>query len=273
MGRSGCDAVLHHVPRLRQNMAIDLVIVNGENAAAGFGMTPPIVQSLLDGGVDIITSGNHIWDKPEIIPYIAQEPRLLRPLNEPSYTPGQGITLLTLPHHTHSVVVVNVMGRVFMDHIDDPFVALETVFQKYRLGHNVSALVVDIHAEAASEKMAIGHFCDGRASLVIGTHSHIPTADAHILEHGTAYQTDAGMCGDYRSVIGMEKEDALKRMRHMVPRPRLKPARGEATLCGVVTEVDPRTGLARWIQPLRLGGVLSPCQPLIPADPQQSRAL
>lgn len=267
VGRSGCDALLHHLPKMRQEWAADVVIANGENAAAGFGITPSIAHTLLTQGVNVITTGNHIWDKPEIIPYIQQEPRLIRPLNSPPHIPGKGAALVTLPHVSLPIVVVNVMGRVFMEPMEDPFTALEHLLSIYKLGVNAQAIIVDMHAEAASEKMGLAHFFDGRVSCVVGTHSHIPTADAHILKNGTAYQTDAGMCGDYNSVIGMDLEAPIARLRRAAVRQKFKPAQGEATLCGVLIEVDPR-GKARWIRPFRWGGILPQAWPVLEQEVQ-----
>lgn len=255
VGRSGRDAVVAQIPELRKSLGLDFVLVNGENAAAGFGITAKICEDFYAAGVDAIVLGNHSWDQRETIAYINGDPKLLRPLNYPKGTPGRGAAVFST-QRGQKVLVAQVMGRVFMDPLDDPFAAVETELQKYRLGAGVDAVIVDIHGEATSEKMAMGHFCDGRASLVCGTHSHIPTADAQILPGGTAYQTDAGMCGDYNSVIGMEKTEPLNRFLKKVPGGRFEPANGEATLCAVFVETDDRTGLATRIAPLRLGGRL-----------------
>jgi metallophosphoesterase (TIGR00282 family) len=255
VGRAGRDAIVARVPELRRSLGLDFVLVNGENAAAGFGITGKICEEFYAAGVDVIVLGNHAWDQRETLSYINGDPRLLRPLNYPKGTPGKGAGLFTL-QNGKKVLVIQVMGRIFMDPLDDPFAAVDGELQKYRLGSGADAIVVDIHGEATSEKMAMGHFCDGRVSLVCGTHSHVPTADAQILPNGTAYQTDAGMCGDYNSVIGMEKTEPLNRFTRRVPGGRFEPAMGEATLCAVYVETDDRTGLATRIQPIRLGGRL-----------------
>ncbi|HIJ39317.1 MAG TPA: YmdB family metallophosphoesterase, partial [Rhodospirillaceae bacterium] len=210
LGRSGRDAVVEHLPGLRQGLRLDFIIANGENAAHGFGITAKICEELFGAGVDVITLGNHSWDQREIISFIDSEPRLLRPRNYPPGTPGRGAGLFPAPRG-RKVMVMQVMGRLFMDPLDDPFRAVEAELQRTPLGGVAHAVVIDLHGEASSEKMALGHFVDGRASLVVGSHSHVPTADAQILPGGTAYQTDAGMCGDYDSVIGMRKEAAIAR--------------------------------------------------------------
>lgn len=259
VGRAGRDAIARHLPVVRERLALDFVIANGENVAHGFGITDKTARELYDSGVDCITTGNHIWDQREIISTIDGDPRLLRPINFPRGTPGRGIGVFTLGQRR--VVVVNVMTRLFMDPLDDPFAAVESVLATQKLGAGVDVLVIDVHGEASSEKMALGHFCDGRASLVVGSHSHVPTADAQILPGGTGYQTDAGMCGDYDSVIGMKKEPAIQRFVRKMPGERLSPADGEATMCGIYAEIDDATGRTRRIDPLRIGGRLKPAMP------------
>jgi metallophosphoesterase (TIGR00282 family) len=259
VGRSGRSVVIDNIPRLRRALGLDFVVANGENAAHGFGITDTICAELYAAGVDVITTGNHVWDKREIIPYIDGDPRLLRPINFPPGTPGRGHGIFSLPDG-RKLLVVNAMARLFMDAIDDPFAGVEKLLEAHPLGA-VEAILVDFHGEATSEKMSMGHFCDGRASAVIGTHSHVPTADHQILPKGTAYQTDAGMCGDYDSVIGMQKESAVARFVRKMPGERLQVAEGEATLCGAFIETDDATGLARRIAPVRLGGRLSPDYP------------
>lgn len=260
VGRSGREVLVANLPDLRRRLDLDFVIVNGENAAGGFGITEKIAQEFYAAGTDCITTGNHVWDQREIIGYIDRDQRLLRPLNFPKGTPGRGAGLYTT-RTGRKVLVANVMTRLFMDPLDDPFVAIETVLSQHRLGVTVHAIVVDIHGEATSEKMALGHFCDGRASLAVGSHSHVPTADAQVLPNGTAYQTDAGMCGDYDSVIGMKKEIAMARFIRKMPGERLTPAEGPATLCATFVETDDETGLARRVAPVRLGGRLAPAWP------------
>jgi hypothetical protein len=248
------------MPRLRRDLALDFVIANGENAAHGFGITDTICAELYAAGIDVITTGNHVWDKREIISYIAGDPRLLRPVNFPPGTPGNGHAVLALADG-RKLLVVNAMARLFMDAIDDPFAGVDQVLAEHPLGE-VDAILVDFHGEATSEKMSMGHFCDGRVSAVIGTHSHVPTADCQILPGGSAYMTDAGMCGDYDSVIGMQKQIAVARFVRKMPGERLQVAEGEGTLCAAFVETDDATGLARRIAPLRLGGRLQPHWPL-----------
>ncbi len=260
VGRSGRAVVTENLPRLRRELALDLVVVNGENAAAGFGITDKICAELYAVGVDVITTGNHVWDRREIIPYISGDPRLLRPANFPAGTPGNGSIVVTLAG-SRRALVINLMARLFMDALDDPFAAADAALAAHPLGTAIDAVVIDFHGEATSEKMSMGHFADGRASLVVGTHSHVPTADGHILPGGTAYQTDAGMCGDYDSVIGMQKQAAIARFTSKMPGERLQVAEGAGTLCGVVVETDEASGLARRIAPLRLGGCLTPDWP------------
>lgn len=255
VGKSGRKAVLEHMPHLRDEMSLDFVIVNGENAAHGFGITGAICQQFFDAGADVITTGNHAWDQREIIDYIGTEPRLLRPVNYPEGTPGQGMGEYKTSNGK-KVIVIQAMGRLFMDPLDDPFASVTRAMLNKKLGINVDFVMIDIHAEATSEKMAMGHSFDGRASMVVGTHSHIPTADAQILPGGTAYQTDAGMCGDYNSVIGMTKGPAIERFTTKMPKQRLEPASGEGTLCAVYVETDDASGLATNITPIRVGGRL-----------------
>ena len=255
VGRSGRDVLVAELPKLRRDLRLDFVVVNGENAAGGFGITGAICDEFFDAGADIITLGNHSWDQREALVHIAREPRLIRPVNYPAGTPGRGATLVEAASGGR-VLVVNALGRVFMDSLDCPFAAVDRELDACPLGQAADAIVIDIHAEATSEKMAMGHFCDGRASLVVGTHSHVPTADAQILPGGTAYQTDAGMCGDYNSVIGMEKDEPLNRFVTKIPSGRFQPAMGPATLCGVFVETDAGSGLAQRVEPVRVGGRL-----------------
>ncbi|HUH84798.1 MAG TPA: TIGR00282 family metallophosphoesterase [Stellaceae bacterium] len=255
VGRAGRTVVINHMPRLRRELRLDFVVANGENAAHGFGITDTICAELYAAGIDVITTGNHVWDKREIISYIDGDPRLLRPINFPPGTPGKGHGIFSLADG-RKLLVVNAMARLFMDAIDDPFTGIDKLLAAHPLGA-VDAILLDFHGEATSEKMSMGHFCDGRVSAVVGTHSHVPTADAQILPKGTAYQTDAGMCGDYDSVIGMQKEAAVLRFVRKMPGERLQVAEGEATLCAVFVETDEATGLARRIAPLRLGGRLA----------------
>jgi len=261
VGRSGREVVCQNLPRLRRELGLDFVIVNGENAAGGFGITEKICAELYEAGADVITTGNHVWDQKETVGFIGSDPRLLRPLNYPPGTPGRGAAVFGAPRGK-KVMVLNPMGRLFMDPLDDPFAAVERELASQRLGGTVDAIVVDVHAEATSEKMAMAHVLDGRVSLVVGTHTHVPTADTQILPGGTAYQTDAGMCGDYDSVIGMEKAVPIARFTRKMPTERMAAATGPATLCAVYVETDDKTGLARHAAPLRLGGRLAPIWPV-----------
>lgn len=260
VGRAGRRAVVERLPGLIGDLKADFVVANGENAAGGFGITPKICKELYDAGVDVITTGNHVWDQREIIAYIDDDASLIRPINYPAGTPGRGAGVFE-SHDGHRVMVINAMCRLFMDALDDPFAAVERAIDGLALGQDVDATIVDLHGEATSEKMAFGHAFDGRVSLVVGTHTHVPTADTMILANGTAYQTDAGMCGDYDSVIGMKKEYPVDRFTRKMPTPRLEAAEGEATVCGVLVETDDRSGLAVRIAPLRIGGVLGEALP------------
>ncbi|WP_337186042.1 TIGR00282 family metallophosphoesterase [Phenylobacterium sp.] len=269
VGRSGRDGLAEHLPSLRRRLGLEFVIVNAENAAAGFGITEATARELFDAGADCLTLGNHSWDQKEALTYIVREPRLIRPLNYPpmAAAPGRGAQLFDTPDGKR-ILVVNLLGRVFMDALDDPFAAVDRELEACPLGAVADAVVVDMHAEATSEKMAMGHFCDGRASLVVGTHSHVPTADAQVLPGGTAYQTDAGACADYDSVIGNQKEEPLRRFTTRISGGRYKPAEGPATVCGVFVETDPASGLARRIEPIRIGGRLKETVP----SPEQATA-
>jgi metallophosphoesterase (TIGR00282 family) len=260
MGRSGREAVAKHLPELRSRLGLDFVVLNGENAAGGYGITGEICANFYAIGGDAITTGNHVWDQRETLGYIGGDERLLRPLNYPKSAPGTGAGVYEATGG-RKVLVIHVMCRLFMNPLDDPFAAAEAALAKHRLGRTVAAVVFDIHGEATSEKMALAHFVDGRVSLAVGSHTHIPTADAQILPGGTAYQTDAGMCGDYDSVIGNDKKLATERFVTKLPTGRLTPAMGEATLCAVYAETDDQTGLAKRIAPVRLGGRLAEAWP------------
>jgi metallophosphoesterase (TIGR00282 family) len=264
VGRTGRDGLAEHLPGLRRRLGLEFVIVNAENAAAGFGITENTARELFDAGADCLTLGNHAWDQKEALTYIVREPRLIRPLNYPPFAdaPGRGAQLFETGTGRR-VLVINLMGRVYMDPLDDPFAAVDKELEACPLGAVADAIVVDIHAEVSSEKMAMGHFCDGRASLVVGTHTHVPTADAQILPGGTAYQTDAGACADYDSVIGNQKDEPLRRFTTRISSGRFKPAEGPATVCGVYLETDPATGLARRVEPIRIGGRLSEAVPAV----------
>jgi metallophosphoesterase (TIGR00282 family) len=260
VGRSGRTAVAEHLPGMIRNWSLDLVVVNGENAAGGFGITESIYQELLDAGADAITLGNHAWDQREALVFIERAPRLIRPANFPPGTPGRGAALIDTKSGKRALVI-NAIGRVFMTPFDDPFAILARELAACPLREAADAVVVDFHGEASSEKQAIGYFCDGRASLVVGTHTHVPTADHQILPAGTAYMTDAGMTGDYDSIIGMQKDEPMRRFTSGIPAARFEPALGPATLSGIAVETDDATGLAVKVAPVRVGGRLEPALP------------
>jgi len=257
VGKSGRLAVEDHLPVLRHRLDLDFVVVNGENAAHGFGITDKICKQLYEAGADVITTGNHVWDQREIMNYIDTDPRLLRPLNYPAGTPGKGTGVFEA-RGGGKVMVVNPMCRLFMDPLDDPFAGTEAALEGVKLHETVDAIVVDVHGEATSEKQSLGHVLDGRVTAVVGTHTHVPTADHQVLPGGTGYVTDLGMTGDYDSVIGMKKEAASARFATKLPQGRLEPADGEATLCAALIVTDDATGLARSIEPVRVGGRLIP---------------
>ena len=260
VGRSGRKVVLDRLPGLIADWKLDCVIVNGENAAGGFGITEAIYQELTDAGADAVTLGNHAWDQREALVFIERAPRLIRPVNYPQGTPGRGAALIETRNGAR-VLVVNALGRIFMDPLDDPFAAVERELSVCALKREADAIVIDIHAEATSEKQAMGHYADGRASLVVGTHTHAPTADHQILPGGTAFISDVGMSGDYDSIIGMTKDEPMARFLRKIPSARFEPASGAATLCAVAVETDDATGLARKVAAVRLGGRLEEARP------------
>ncbi len=257
VGRDARDEIIRQLPGLRKSLGLSAVIVNADNAAHGFGVTPQICHDLYAAGVDCITTGNHVWDQREIIAYIGNDPKLIRALNFPEATPGRGAYIIETVQG-HKILVAHVMGRLFMDALDDPFAALDKLCKSYRMGAQVNAIIIDVHGEASSEKNALGYYVDGRASLVVGTHTHVPTADTRILPQGTGYHTDAGMCGCYNSAIGMDMEIAMRRFVRKMPGEKLRPAEGPVTLCGTLIEVDPKTGRCVKIEPFRTGGLLAP---------------
>ncbi len=260
VGRTGRKAVVENLAELRRRLDLDFVVLNGENAAHGFGITRKICQEFYAAGVDVITTGNHAFDNKDILPALGEDKQFIRPLNLAEGSPGRGAWLYDLADG-RKVLVAQVIGRLFMKDYGDPFQAIDKELDGLALGSGADCIIVDFHAEATSEKMAMGHYLDGRASLVVGSHTHVPSADHHILGGGTAYITDIGMCGDYDSVIGMKKDGAIERFTNADCAERLEPAKGEATLCAVVVETDPQTGLAKTIEPLRLGGSLAPVWP------------
>ena len=255
VGRSGRAIVYKRLPGLIADWKLDLVVVNGENAAGGFGITETIYNEMIDAGADAVTLGNHAWDQREALVFIERAPRLVRPANFPKGTPGRGAALVDTKSGKRALVV-NAIGRVFMTPFDDPFATVNRELEACPLRTAADAIVVDFHCEATSEKQGIGFFCDGRASLVVGTHTHVPTADHQILSGGTAYMTDAGMTGDYDSIIGMQKDEPLRRFTSGIPSSRFEPALGAATLSGVAVETDDATGLALKVAPVRIGGRL-----------------
>jgi 2',3'-cyclic-nucleotide 2'-phosphodiesterase len=257
VGRSGREAVYRELPQLREHHKPDLVVINGENAAHGFGITEEIYQGLRSAGADVVTLGNHAFDQKEALVFIEREPNMIRPINWPKGCPGKGLAMVETAGGQR-VLVMNAMGRVMVEPLlDDPFPAVDHALEQCRLGRDCDAIFLDFHGEASSEKMAMGHFVDGRVSLVAGTHTHTPTADHQVLAGGTAYITDVGMCGDYDSVIGMDKQEPLNRFLRKLAVERFKPAEGPATVCGVAVQTDDATGLALKISPFRLGGRLS----------------
>jgi len=260
VGRAGRAVVMRELPELRRRLRPDFVVVNGENAAGGFGITEAIYNDLREAGADVVTLGNHSFDQREALVFIEGARQLLRPVNYPPGTPGRGVGVYPTPSGGR-VMVLQIMGVLMMEALDNPFAAAERELALAPLGEAADAVIVEIHAEATSEKMAMGHFCDGKASLVVGTHTHVPTSDHQLLPGGTAFLTDAGMCGDYDSVIGMEKSEPTNRFLRKIQSARLEPAMGEATLCGVAVETDDSTGLAVRIAPIRLGGRLEPAWP------------
>ena len=261
VGKTGREVLMERLPGLREQLKLDFVVVNAENAAGGFGITERTANELYDAGADVLTLGNHAWDQSEALSYIEREPRLLRPVNYPEgAAPGRGASLYDLPDGRRSLVI-NVMLRLFMQQLDDPFAAVDHELQSCPLGQVADAILVDMHGEATSEKCAMGVYCDGRASLVVGTHTHVPTADHRILPGGTAYQTDAGMCGDYDSVIGMEKDEPVNRFVTGMRSGRFQTASGPATACGLFVETDDTSGLATRCEPIRVGGELSEILP------------
>lgn len=260
VGRGARAAVAERLPKLRADWRLDFVVVNAENASGGMGCTAAHAQGLLSAGADVLTLGDHAFDQKDMLRAVETEPRILRPLNYARAAPGVGVRVFQAGGKR--VVVAQALGQVFMKRaFDDPFSALDAALRTHRIGAAANAVIVDFHAEATSEKVAMAHFLDGRASLVAGTHTHVPTGDAQILDGGTASITDAGMCGDYNGVIGMDRAEPMRRFVTGMPKGRFEPGSGEVTLCGVYVKTDDRTGLARRIVPVRRGGRLAPSGP------------
>ncbi|MBM7066890.1 TIGR00282 family metallophosphoesterase [Actibacterium sp. 188UL27-1] len=256
MGRAGRSALAEHLPRLKADWGLDFVVINGENATSGAGLSGAHAKALLEAGADCITLGDHAFDQKDMLQFIETEPRILRPLNFAKGAPGRGARVFEVPGGAR-ILVAQVLGQVFMKRpFDDPFSAIEAVMRTTTLGGSVQAALVDMHCEATSEKMGMGHFCDGKVSVVVGTHTHVPTGDAQILPGGTAFQTDAGMCGDYNSVIGMDPAEPLRRFVTGMAKGRFSPAAGPATLSGLYVETDPQTGKAIRVEMVRQGGRL-----------------
>ena len=260
IGRSGRACVTAQLPGLIAQWKLDLAVVNGENAAGGFGITEAIYNELIDAGADAVTLGNHAWDQREALVFIERAPRLVRPANFPKGTPGRGAALVDTKNGKRALVI-NAMGRIFMDPLDDPFAAVERELAACALKTDADAIVLDMHCEATSEKQSMGYFCDGRASLVVGTHTHAPTADHRIMPGRTAFVSDVGMTGDFNSCIGMNKDEPLNRFLRKLPGGKFEPASGPATLCGLAVETDNTSGLAVKVGAVRLGGILEQAQP------------
>jgi len=251
VGRAGRDALMQNLKAMREKFKADVVIANVENAAHGFGVTPGIAREFIEKGVDVMTTGNHVWQQREIIPFLDESKQIIRPLNYPETTPGKGYTIFELPNGK-KILITQVLGRVFMENVDNPALAVDKLLKNYTLGRNINAIFVDIHAEATSEKLAMGHYLDGRVSVVAGTHTHVPTADAHILNGGTAYITDVGMCGNYDSVLGFDKQAPIDRLCQKYNDSRLEVCRTGGTVWGIVVDIDDKTGLAVSIEQFRI---------------------
>jgi metallophosphoesterase (TIGR00282 family) len=260
VGRSGRAIVNQRLPGLIADWKLDLVVLNGENAAGGFGITEAIFNEFIDAGVDVVTLGNHSWDQREALVFIERSPRMIRPLNYPKGTPGKGTAMIEAKNGAR-VLVINAMARIFMDPLDDPFTAIDRELDACRLKRDADAILVDFHGEATSEKQSMGHFLDGRVSVVVGTQTHAPTPDHQILTGGTAFQSDAGMTGDYDSVIGMGKDEPVTRFLRRIPATKFEAATGPATLCGLAIETDDATGLAKKVAAVRLGARLEEALP------------
>ncbi|MGC1693701.1 MAG: TIGR00282 family metallophosphoesterase [Pseudolabrys sp.] len=260
IGRSGRAIVNERLPGLIAKWKLDLVIVNGENSAGGFGITETIYHELIDAGADAITLGNHAFDQREALVFIERAPRLIRPLNYPKGTPGRGAAMVDTKNGKRALII-NAMGRIFMDPLDDPFAAVERELAACALKTGADAIVLDMHCEATSEKQAMGYFVDGRVSLMVGTHTHSPTADHRIMPGRTAFVSDVGMTGDFESVIGMNKDEPLNRFLRKLPGSKFEPALGLATLCAIAVETDDTSGLAARVGAVRLGGILEEARP------------
>jgi 2',3'-cyclic-nucleotide 2'-phosphodiesterase len=260
VGRSGRKIITERLPKLRRDWQLDFVTINGENAAGGFGITEEIYHELVDAGADAITLGNHSWDQREALVFIERVPALIRPLNYPAGCPGKGAKIIEAKNGKR-ILVINLLGRIFMDSLDDPFAAVDREVEACALGQNCDAILVDMHAETTSEKQSIANYLDGRVSLVVGTHTHAPTSDHRVLPNGTGFISDIGMCGDYDSVIGMQKDEPIRRFLTKLPAARFEASNGPATMSGIAVELDDKTGLATRVAAVRLGGVLEESRP------------
>lgn len=256
-GRSGRDALKEHLPKLKEQLSPDVIIINVDNAASGRGVNKDIAKEIFGYGADCLTGGDHIWDQREMVCVVENNTNIIRPFNLPKGTPGKGVWRKTLLDGSE-IVVLHICGRLFMNKtFDNPFLAADEALKSLPPCQGTSrSIFVDFHAEATSEKMAMGHYLDGRVAAVVGTHTHVPTADAQILPKGTALQSDAGMCGDYNSIIGANPEQPIHNFLQKVPQERMVPTVGEATLCGTLIETNNKTGLAKNIAPIRIGGRL-----------------
>lgn len=262
VGKAGRDAVLKHLPSLRNKLGINFAIVNGENSAGGFGINEKTANQFFELGADIITCGDHCFDQKETKFFINKYPRMLRPANFPKQLPGKGYNIFEVG--TKKILVIHLLGQVFMKYqVSCPFEAASEILEKYRLGRDVDYIFVDFHADATSEKTAMGHFLDGKVSAVCGSHTHIPTADVQILPYGTAYQTDAGMCGDYDSVIGFKKQTCINNFTNKIRTEKMETTSGDATVCGTYIEIDDLTGRAKNIDYVRIGGRLKQHLPIV----------
>ena len=256
VGPSGREAIVKKLPNLIKKKKLDFVIINGENAAdPGVGITKKNTEEFFEAGTDVITTGNHVWDQKETMEFITSEKRLLRPENLIKGSPGVGTGIFNSKNNK-KVAVINLMGNIFMKKCEDVFEAAKKFIQTVKLIKDADFIIVDLHGEITSEKMAMGYLFDGKATMVVGTHTHVPTSDHRIMEKGTAYQTDIGMCGDYNSVIGMNRDNSLKRFLKDSPVTKHYPALGEATISGLMVQADDKTGLAKKIEPIIVGGVL-----------------
>ncbi|MDR0942856.1 MAG: TIGR00282 family metallophosphoesterase [Holosporales bacterium] len=256
MGKSGTDAVINYIQSNKTKYKFDFVVVNGENAAYGFGINQGICDQFFNAGVNVITLGNHTFARRDDIAIFEREKRLIRPLNYPKGTPGRGFVITDIPFLNKKIMIVNLMGRIFMEANDDPFSKIDELLNQYKLKVNVDAIFIDFHAEATAEKTALARYLDGRISAIIGTHTHVPTVDLQILQNGTGFLSDCGMCGDYDSCIGMDDKAPIRRFLSKVDaHAKMTPALKEATVCGVVVDIN-ENGLCKDIQTIRVGGFL-----------------